>query len=81
MHRCGCTGIGCCAERSRPCNGGTAVVAIEPGGELVPIMGANPMRGGRVDEVEAGAAERTALVLADYLKGDAPAPFERVPGG
>jgi hypothetical protein len=60
---------------------GTAVVAIEPGGELVPIMGANPMRGGRVDEVEAGAAERTALVLADYLKGDAPAPFERVPGG
>jgi NTE family protein len=60
---------------------GTAVVAIEPGGELVPIMGANPMRGGRVEQVEAGAAERAALVLADYLKGDAPAPFERVPGG
>jgi NTE family protein len=60
---------------------GTAVFAIEPGGDLVPIMGANPMRCARLDDVEAGAADRAALVLAEHRNGDAQTPFQRVPGG
>jgi NTE family protein len=60
---------------------GTAVVTIEPGGDLVRIMGANPMRGGRVDEVEAAAAERAGRVLAEQLGSDLQPLVRRVPGG
>jgi NTE family protein len=60
---------------------GASVLAVEPGGDLVQVMGANPMRDGRVDEVEAGAAERAAQVLAEHGKRAAQTPFRRVPGG
>jgi NTE family protein len=60
---------------------GTTVIAVEPAGDLVAVMGANPMRGGRVDEVEAGAAQRAAQVLDEYVTRDAQPPFRRVPGG
>ena len=59
---------------------GTTVLAVEPGGDLVRVMGVNPMRGGRVDEVEDAAAERAARVLAAHLEADPETPFRRVTG-
>jgi hypothetical protein len=60
---------------------GTAVVTIEPGGDLLRIMGANPMRGARVAEVEAAAAEWAGRVLAERLGDDLTPLVRRVPGG
>src|SRR4051812_47075439 len=39
------------------------VVIFEPGGELLQVMGVNPLHGGRVDEVEQASYERALEVL------------------
>lgn len=39
------------------------VVTFEPGGELLQVMGVNPLHGGRVDEVEQASYERALQVL------------------
>jgi NTE family protein len=44
---------------------GTAVVTFEPGGELLQVMGVNPLHGGRIDEVEEASRERAAATLRD----------------
>jgi NTE family protein len=59
---------------------GTAVLTVEPGGDLVSIMGVNPMRGGRVDEVEDAAAERAGQVFAEHLRAGPRAAFGLVTG-
>jgi NTE family protein len=59
---------------------GTAVLVVEPGGDLVAVMGANPMRGARIDEIEAGANKRAAKVLAEHFARDTRTPLRRVPG-
>jgi NTE family protein len=41
----------------------TQVVAFEPGGELLSVMGLNPLRGARIDEIEDLSAERAQEVL------------------
>jgi NTE family protein len=44
---------------------GVQVVTFEPGGELLQVMGVNPLHGGRIDESEEAARARAAEVLAD----------------
>jgi NTE family protein len=46
----------------------THVLTFEPGGELVQVMGVNPLHGGRVDEIEQASYER-ALGLLDAHPG------------
>ncbi|HET6817754.1 MAG TPA: patatin-like phospholipase family protein [Mycobacteriales bacterium] len=41
----------------------THVVAFEPGGELLQVMGINPLHGGRVDEIEAASYENALAIL------------------
>ena len=41
----------------------TKVVVFEPGGELLSVMGVNPLRGARIDEVEARSYERALEIL------------------
>jgi NTE family protein len=50
---------------------GVEVVTFEPGGELLQVMGVNPLHGGRIDEVEEAARERAADILRqqDILAG------------
>lgn len=43
---------------------GVEVVTFEPGGELLQVMGVNPLHGGRIDEVEEASRERASQVLA-----------------
>ena len=59
---------------------GTDVLVIEPGGDLVSVMGVNPMRGGRLDEVEAAAASRAAEALDEHLAVNPQAPWRVVTG-
>ena len=50
---------------------GVQVVTFEPGGELLQVMGVNPLHGGRIDEVEEAARARAAEILEahpDVLK-------------
>jgi len=42
---------------------GTRVLTFEPGGELLSVMGLNPLRGARIDEIEVMSAERATSVL------------------
>ena len=42
------------------------VVTFEPGGELLQVMGVNPLHGGRVDEVENASYERALAVLDSH---------------
>jgi NTE family protein len=49
---------------------GTRVVTFEPGGELLKVMGINPLHGGRIDEVEQASYERARAVLDDGLGAD-----------
>jgi len=39
------------------------VLAFEPGGELLPVMGMNPLHGARVDEIESAACRRAHELL------------------
>jgi NTE family protein len=43
---------------------GTRVVTFEPGGELLQVMGVNPLHGARIDEVEQSSYERASRILA-----------------
>ena len=49
---------------------GTAVVTFEPGGELLQVMGVNPLHGGRIDEVEQASYERARAVLENGVGAD-----------
>lgn len=42
---------------------GTTVVTFEPGGELLSVMGLNPLRGARIDEIEKMSYQRAADIL------------------
>jgi NTE family protein len=42
---------------------GVQVVTFEPGGELLQVMGVNPLHGGRIDEIEEASHERAAEIL------------------
>jgi NTE family protein len=56
-------------ETARLRRRGVPVVVVEPGGSLLSVMGVNPMRGARLDEVEAASAARAHEVL-DRLDPD-----------
>jgi NTE family protein len=43
---------------------GVVTIAFEPGGDLLSVMGVNPLRGARVDEIEEASAARAAGALA-----------------
>jgi NTE family protein len=47
---------------------GTTVVTFEPGGELLQVMGINPLHGGRIDEVEEASRERAAAILREVAE-------------
>jgi NTE family protein len=51
------------AECARLRRAGAEVVSVEPGGALLSTMGANPLRGHRIDEVEEGAEQIAARLL------------------
>ena len=53
-------------------NHGTRVVAFEPGGALLSVMGVNPLRGARIDEIEKASCRRAAEVLAERTDLDLP---------
>lgn len=42
---------------------GTATVTFEPGGDLLSVMGVNPLRGARVDEIEEASCQRATAIL------------------
>jgi NTE family protein len=42
---------------------GVQVATFEPGGELLQVMGVNPLHGGRIDEIEEAARKRAAEIL------------------
>ena len=48
---------------------GTKVVTFEPGGELLSVMGLNPLRGARIDEIEKMSYERAAETLREIGLG------------
>lgn len=43
---------------------GAQVLTFEPGGEVLSVLGINPLRGARIDEIEALSAERARDILA-----------------
>ena len=45
---------------------GVQVVTFEPGGELLQVMGVNPLHGGRIDEIEEASRQRAADVLGAH---------------
>ena len=49
---------------------GTTVVAFEPGGELLSVMGVNALYGGRIDEIEEMSAAQARELLAASGAGD-----------
>jgi NTE family protein len=51
-------------ETARQRRRGATVVAIEPGGELLSVMGLNPLRGARIDEIEELSCERAKELLS-----------------
>jgi NTE family protein len=42
---------------------GVQVVTFEPGGELLQVMGVNPLHGGRIDEIEEASYKRATEIL------------------
>jgi hypothetical protein len=50
-------------ETARQRRRGTAVVTFEPGGDLLAAMGLNPLRGARIDEIEALSCARAQELL------------------
>ena len=51
-------------ETARQRRRGATVVACEPGGDLLTVMGLNPLHGARIDEIEALSRARAAELLS-----------------
>jgi NTE family protein len=52
-------------ETSRHRRRGTCVVTFEPGGDLLSVMGVNPMHGARIDEIEQMSYQRAVAKLRE----------------
>jgi NTE family protein len=50
-------------ETARQRRRGATVVTFEPGGDLLSVMGLNPLDGGRIDEIETRSCERALEIL------------------